>query len=361
MSIRYGKFELPSKIYVEEPKNSNDVCRIIAQPFEKGFGHTLGNALRRILLTSLEAPAILSVTIEGVPHEYMSIEGIVQDMTHIILNLKGALIRKLPSDTEHQSRNVKTVSNNLEITDSMLEENKGSYNVTIGELLAGSEYEVINSKMIVFTVTKPLNKKISFRIGIGRGYLPSERIELPNKAKDEIFIDACFSPIRLANYFVESCRVGGDTDMDRLVLEIKTDGRITAKEALSFAMQIGILHFSIFDELKFQSITYDEENSEEEISGDLLLHKLGLKINEIELSVRSTNCLSQANIDTIAELVLMPEQDMLRFRNFGKKSLNEIKAKLEEMELSLGMDLSKYGINRDNVKDVMQKLLSNTA
>ena len=145
--------------------------------------------------------------------------------------------------------------------------------------------------------------------------------------------------------------------MDRLVLEIKTDGRISGKEALTFATQIGILHFSIFDELQFQSITYEEEE-EEEKSRDLLLNQLSFKINEIELSVRSTNCLSQANIETIAELVVMPEQEMLKFRNFGKKSLNEIKAKLEDMGLSLGMDLSKYGVNRDNVRDVINELTS---
>jgi DNA-directed RNA polymerase subunit alpha len=144
--------------------------------------------------------------------------------------------------------------------------------------------------------------------------------------------------------------------MDRLVLEITTDGRITPKEALTYATQIANLHFSVFDEMRFQTISYEDDQEELEGDRDTLLNKLYLKINEIELSVRSTNCLQQANIDTIAELVIMPEPDMLKFRNFGKKSLNEIKAKLDEMELYLGMDLSKYGITRENVKEMVKTL-----
>lgn len=356
MSVKYGKFDLPNKIKVEEPDSATECTKIVAEPFAKGFGYTLGNALRRIMLTSMEAPAILSVAIEGVPHEYMAVEGIIEDMTHIILNLKGVLLRKLPTDEEIGSRNVKTIVKELEITPQLLEQHGGQFVVRSGLLFENTNYDVVNPDMLVFTATKPMTRKIVFKVGIGRGYMPSERVQLTNKAANEIFIDASFSPVKLVNYYVENCRVGGETDMDRLVLEIKTDGRITAKEALTFATQIGILHFSVFDELKFQTITYESDGEEEESERDTLLNKLGLKINEIELSVRSTNCLAQANIDSIAELVVMPESEMLKFRNFGKKSLNEIKAKLEDMGLSLGMDLSKYGITKDNVKDVIRDL-----
>ncbi|MBS0584832.1 MAG: DNA-directed RNA polymerase subunit alpha [Verrucomicrobia bacterium] len=355
MSVKYGKFELPSKIKIEEPEALDDICRVVAEPLERGFGHTLGNALRRVMLTSLEAPAILSLHIEGVPHEYMAVEGVIEDMTHIILNFKGALLRKLPVDTEMSSRRVKTVHKDLEITQEMLDNNGGQYKVTLQDLFGETEYEVINQDEKMFTVTKPFHRKVTFKIGMGRGYLPAERHNLTGKVVDEIFIDSSFSPVKLVNYFVENCRVGGETDMDRLVLEIKTDGRITAKEALTFSAQIANLHFSIFDELKFQTITYETEEAEESLEKDLILNKLSLKISEIELSVRSTNCLAQANIETIAELVIMPEHEMLKFRNFGKKSLNEIKAKLEEMGLHLGMDLVKYGISRDNVKDVIEQ------
>ena len=356
MAVKYGRFELPTKIKIEEPSAPGEACRIIAEPLERGFGHTLGNALRRVILTSLEAPAIMSVNMEDVPHEYMAVEGVIEDMTHIILNLKMGLLRKLPVDDESQSRSVKTVSYDIEITQEKLDAGNGQHYVTIGELFENSEFDVVNPDQKVFTATKPFVRNITFRVGTGRGYLPAESIDLPNKTTNEIFIDATFSPAKVVNYYVENCRVGGETDMDRLVLEILTDGRITAKEALTFATQIGILHFSVFDELKFQTITYEAEEEEEKSERDAVINKLSLKISEIELSVRSTNCLSQANIDTIAELVIMPEPEMLKFRNFGKKSLNEIKAKLEEMGLGLGMDLSRYGITRENVKDMITEM-----
>jgi DNA-directed RNA polymerase subunit alpha len=358
MSVKYGKFELPENIKIEEAESPHEPCRVVAEPLERGLGHTLGNALRRIMLTSLEAPAIMSVSIEGVPHEYMAVDGFIEDMTHIILNLKNGLLRKLPTDSEPNARQVKTVTKELDVTDAMISAGNGQYVLTFGELFADTGYDVVNKDLLICTITKPMRKKIVFRVGIGRGYLPSERINLANKLPGEIFIDAIFSPVRLVNYFVENCRVGGETDMDRLVLEIKTDGRVTPKEALTFATQILILHFSIFDSLKFQTIVYETEEEAEESDRDSILNKLGLRINEIELSVRSTNCLAQANIDTIAELVVMPEQEMLKFRNFGKKSLNEIKAKLEDMGLSLGMDLSRYGITRDNVKTIIHDLTS---
>ncbi len=357
MAIKYGKFELPTKIKIDESPSSKGSARVVAEPFEKGYGHTVGNALRRILLTSLEAPAIISVSMEGVSHEYTGIDGVIEDMTYVILNLKKGLLRKLPTSDESNSRSTKLVSMVLEITQDMIDKNDGQYPVTLGELLGNSEFEVVNSELVIFTATKPMKKQMAFRVMISRGYIPSEAFNLASKGPNEILIDASFSPVRLVNYHVENCRVGGNTDMDRLVLEVTTDGRITAKEAVTFAAQIGILHLSVFDELKFQTITYEEDQEEEGADRDALLNKLSLKISEIELSVRSTNCLSQANIETIAELVIMAEPEMLKFRNFGKKSLNEIKAKLEEMGMYLGMDLSKYGITRENVKDAVHQLV----
>lgn len=360
MSVKYGKFELPTKIKVDEKDKTDTYARFIAEPFERGFAHTLGNALRRILLTSLEAPAFISVKIEGVPHEYMSVEGIIEDMTHVILNFKSSLLRRL-AVAEKGARSIKTVTKVLEITDEMLDKEGGQYRVTLGEVLENSEYDAVNPDHTLFTVTKPMKKRIDLKVGLGRGYVPSERHDIQNKVVDEIILDSIYSPVRLVNYFVENTRVGQDTDFDRLVLEIKTDGRVTPEEALTFATQIGILHFQCFDELKFLTISFEHEEEEENTDRDQLLSKLALKINEIELSVRSTNCLSQANIDSIAELVIMPESDMLKFRNFGKKSLNEIKAKLEEMGLYLGMDLSKYGINKDNVKEFIDNYLKEKA
>jgi DNA-directed RNA polymerase subunit alpha len=361
MAVVYGNFELPSKIKVDEPARKENFTRFIAEAFERGFGHTVGNALRRILLTCLESPAIISVKMEGVPHEYMAVEGIVEDVTHIILNLKGALLRKLPSDEESGSREPRTVSKILEITPEMLEKGNGQFVVTLKDLMGASSFELVNPDLKIFTVTKPMSRRVDLKVAIGRGYVPSERHCILEKVTDEIIIDSAFSPVRHVNYFVENTRVGQDTDYDRLILEVTTDGRVTPEEALTFATQIGVLHFQVFDQLKTHALTFDKGESEVNSDKDVLLAKLALKINEIELSVRSTNCLSGANINTIAELVIMPETEMLKFRNFGKKSLNEIKSKLEEMGLHLGMDLSRIGMHRDNVKEIIEDYLNQKA
>jgi len=363
MAVKYGKFELPTKIKVDDEgaEKRESFARFVAEPFERGYGHTLGNALRRILLTSMESPAIISVRIEGVPHEYMAIEGVIEDMTHIILNLKGALLRKLPSHDEIGSRDSKMISKELDVTQEMLQNANGQYPVKLKDILGKTDFDIVNPDLVIFTVTKPLRKRVDLRIAIGRGYLPAERQNIVNKLADEIIIDSSFSPVRLVNYYVENTRVGQDTDYDRLVLEVTTDGRISPHEALNFATQIGVHHFQVFDEIKLQPISFDADLEAQDSDRDAMFAKLALKIDEIELSVRSTNCLSQANIETIAELVVMPESDMLRFRNFGKKSLNEIKAKLEEMGLHLGMDLSRFGIHKDNVREVIQNYLNEIA
>lgn len=358
MAVKYGKFELPTKIKVDESSKSPFFARFIAEPFEKGFGHTIGNALRRIILSSLEAPSIMSIRIEGVPHEYMAVDGIIEDMTHIVLNLKDALLRKLPTDEEMGSREPKIISKMLDVTADMLEKNGGQYSVTLNDLMGMSDFDIINPNLVIFSVTKPMVRKVDIKVAMGRGYVPSERHIFFEKGVDEIIIDSAFSPVRLVNYYVENTRVGQDTDFDSLILEVHTDGRITPEEALSFATQIGILHFEVFDELKLHNLTFDQGSIELNTDRDALMAKLALKINEIELSVRSTNCLAGANIDTIAELVVMPESEMLKFRNFGKKSLNEIKSKLHDMGLGLGMDLTKFGINRDNVKQLIQDYIT---
>lgn len=357
MTVKYGKFELPTNIKIEEATKTETYSRFIAEAFERGFGHTVGNALRRIMLNSLEAPALISLKIEGVPHEYIAIEGIIEDMTHIILNFKGALLRKLPLEENRDTRGPKLISKTLDVTQDMLDVGGGQFTVTFKDVMGESDFEMVNPDHHLFTVTKPMKKRIDLKIAIGRGYVPSERHDIQDKVVDEIVIDSAFSPVRLVNYFVENTRVGQDTDYDRLILEVTTDGRVTPQEALTFATQIGVLHLGVFDTLKFQDLSFDHEEMESDSDRDELLSKLALRINEIELSVRSTNCLAQANIDTIAELVIMPEPEMLKFRNFGKKSLNEIKAKLEDMGLHLGMDLSRYGITRDNVRQTIDEYL----
>ena len=353
MAVKYGKFEMPEKIKVDEASKTSTFAKFIVEPFERGFGHTIGNTLRRVMLGALEAPAILSFRIEGVPHEYMAVEGIIQDMTHIVLNMKGVLLRRLNADDERSAREVRHVTKQMEITDEMLDKAGGEVRVTVKDLLGGSEFEVVNPDHQLFIVTKPMSKRIDFRITTGRGYVPSERHQF-ERMHDEIIVDSAFSPVRLVNYFVENTRVGQDTDFDRLILEVTTDGRVSPVEALTFASQISIQHMHVFEGIKAHSLVFDKGEMLINRDRDEILQKLALRIDEIELSVRSTNCLANANIATIGELVVMPESDMLRFRNFGKKSLTEIKQKLDELGLSLGMDLAKYGISRDNIKTIIE-------
>jgi len=355
MTIKYGPFELPDKIKVEEDESNVNYAKFIAEPFERGFGHTLGNSLRRIMLTSIESPSIISFRIENVFQEYTAIDGIIEDMTHIILNLKKALLRYLQLE-EEEPVGIRMLTKILEITDEDIEKANGNYKVTLKDIMGPSNFEIVNPDLHIFTATKPTTRKIDIKVAIGRGYVPSERHDF-EKQKDEIVLDSAFSPVLLVNYFVENTRVAQHTDYDRLILEVLTDGRITPKEVLTHAIQIGVKHFQIFEKLKTHRVSFEEKVVEEDKDRDELLAKLTLKINEIELSVRSTNCLSSAHIETIGELVVMPESDMLKFRNFGKKSLTEIKEKLSEMGLYLGMDLSKYGITKDNIKTEMQKYL----
>jgi len=355
-SVLYGEFKMPKQIKWKAEECSDTFARFVAEPFERGFGHTVGNSLRRMLLSSLESPAIISLCIEGVPHEYMAIDGIIEDMTNIVLNFKGALLRRLPMTDEPFSREIRILTHLLEITEEQLAAT-GQYKVTLRDIIKDGCFEVVNPTLHLFTVTKPMRKQVNLRIAIGRGYVPSERHAIEDRLVDEIIIDSAFSPVSLVNYWVENTRVGQETDYDRLIVEITTDGRVTPFEALGFADQIGIKHLESFVDIEAQKLNFDKVVEEVDSDHDIMMQKLSRRIDEIELSVRSTNCLNSANISIIAELVMKPESEMLKYRNFGKKSLNEIKLKLMEMGLGLGMDLSKYGINSENVKSVISVYL----
>lgn len=355
-AVLYDKFEMPEGIKVDEKNLTSTYAKVVAEPFERGFGHTIGNALRRMLLTSIEAPAVVTFYMEGVHHEYMAIEGIVEDVTSIILNLKGALLRKIPTEDVPYSRDIKSISKMLAVTAEDLSD-KGQKVVTLGDLVGAGDFEIVNPDLPIFTVTQPMTRRVELKVMMGRGYVPSERHLIDHRMADEIVLDTIFSPVRLVNYYVEDTRVGQDTDFDRLILEVTTDGRVTPKEAVSFAARILMKHLNVFETMEEHDIVFREATMHIDNDKDELMQKLMLGINEIELSVRSANCLNGANIETIGELVVMPEPRLLQFRNFGKKSLNEIKAKLSEMGLSLGMDLSRFGITQDNSKDFMKKCI----
>ncbi len=354
-SILYDKFEMPQGIKVDEKATTSTFARFIAEPLERGFAHTLGNSLRRILLTSIEAPGIVSLFMEGVHHEYMAVEGIIEDVTNIVLNLKGALLRRLPLDEIPHSRGIKSIVTVIEVTADDLRD-KGQKVITLGDLITTGDFEVVNPELPIFTVTKPMKRRIEIKVAIGRGYVPSERHENLEKSEiNEIVVDTAFSPVRLVNYYVENTRVGQDTDFDSMMLEVTTDGRISPKEALAFSAKILSNHLDVFENMEEYEIVFEEVVAKSDTDRDELMQKLMLGINEIELSVRSTNCLNGADIETIGELVVMSEPKLLQFRNFGKKSLNEIKAKLYEMSLSLGMDLSRFGITQENAKEMMKQ------
>lgn len=357
MAVKYGKFQMPANILVEQDENNENFARFIAEPLERGYGQTVGNALRRILLNSIEVPAIVSLRIEGVSHEYAAIDGVVEDVINIILNLKNAKLRCLPNnDSDTKQREPRLISNIVEVTQAQLKKEKGSVTITLQDLFPSTEFELTNPELEIMTVTKPFKRQIDVRVAYGRGYVAAERHQLPEQLKGEILIDGVFSPVVLATYHVENTRVGQDTDYDKMILDVTTDGRVTPQEAVSFAAQIATSLFSICDNIKEHDLVFESDSDDTNNAEVELLQKLILRIDEIELSVRSTNCLSNANIETIAELVTIPEKKMLDFRNFGKKSLIEIKEKLAEMGLHLGMDLSSYNINYDNVRDRIKEI-----
>lgn len=355
MALKYGKFEMPREITIDDAVSTPTFARFIAEPFERGVGPTVGNSLRRTMLTCLEAPAIVSFRIEGVKHEFSAEKGIIEDMTQVAINFKGALLRKLTHAEDPTSRDMRVITTDLDITQEELDANRGQVKVTLAYLIQDPLFEAVNPNHLLFTVTQPMRRQVDIRVAIGRGYVQSERHVLPNRLIDEIVLDTAFSPVRVVNYFVENTRVGQDTDFDRLILEVTTDGRLRPSEALAFAAQICTRQLEVFQKMRVFDLQFDEEGGPSDSEHDEMMNKLSLRIDEIELSVRSANCLAGAGISTIAELVSVPERKMLEFRNFGKKSLYEIKSKLSDMGLYLGMDLARYGLTSENMRERLRE------
>ena len=321
MPKRLGKFELPNKLTKVEEGSTPTYAKFIAEPFEAGYGHTIGNSLRRVLLSSIEGSAISSIKIEGVNHEFQSIDGVVEDVTDIVLNLKKVLI----VSTKRES-----------LTLSIKVKNRAG-SVTAADIQADSNITIVNPTQVIATLEKNTSFEAEIEIKTGRGYYPGEQNKKEEQAIGVIPIDSLFSPVRLVKYSVEATRVGQITDYDKLILEIWTDGRITPDDALKQSASILKHHLDVFDRVSEE--TYEFENQQSEVSEEQnkLRKLLNMSVNEIELSVRAANCLNNANITTVGELAMKSEQEMLKYRNFGKKSLNEIKDKLEALGLSLGM------------------------
>lgn len=319
MLKRAKDFQMPKKLQYDPKKVSDTYGKFVAEPLERGFGTTLGNALRRVLLSSLEGSAITSVKINGVLHEFSSIPGVVEDTTDLILNLKEVRL-KLHSERPK----ILALSAN------------GPGEVTAGDIQADAEVEILNPDLHIATLDKNSKLEMEMKARRGRGYVPSDRNKEPGQPIGVIPIDAIFSPIRKVNFKVENARVGQETDYDKLVLEVWTDGSIRPDDAVAHAAKLLKDHLSIFIHLPEEEETLptsDEEESKAPIFNENLLRS----VNELELSVRAANCLKNAGIETIAELVQKTESEMLKTKNFGRKSLNEIKEILAEMGLTLGM------------------------
>lgn len=364
--VEFDKFHLPHEITVVE--HSATRGRFEASPLAKGMGHTFGHVLRRLLMIGLQAPGIISVAIEDVAHEYLSIAGVKENMTNIVLNLKNGRLRKMGMKPHQQILIKKEIS----ITKADLEASGGFVKVTFGDLVDQSEFEVVNPGLEIFTVTAPFKRLFQFRVASGRGYVPSERHVVENRLINEILIDTAFSPVNLVTYAVEAARVGSDTDLDKLILTINTDGRITPEEALSLAAQVAKMHLNVFDKDNIRIITHDDDEDDTDKSYEELIQKVAKPIDDLELSVRASNCLTAPQpasvtgsykfkpIKHIYELILLDHNDLLHLRNFGKKSSTEIKQKFEQYGLQFNFHevlVKKYGVTPERfIADVKARI-----
>ncbi|MEK9633955.1 MAG: DNA-directed RNA polymerase subunit alpha [Opitutae bacterium] len=320
MATRLGKFELPNRLIKEEETANDRYAKFIADPFESGYGHTIGNAFRRVLLSSIEGAAISSLKIDGVQHEFQSVDGIVEDVTDIVLNLKKILI---------VSHKAEPVVLTLDV------EKEGE--ITAADISPAEGVEIINPEQLILTTDRKQRVIAEMTVSVGRGFCLGEDSKTDDQPIGVINVDALYSPVKLVKYDVQNTRVGQMTDYDKLILEVNTDGRITPDDALKQSAAILRHHLDVFDQITEEQIEFESHSKEVSEEQNRLRNLLGMSVNEIELSVRAANCLNNANITTVGELATKSEPEMLKYRNSGKKSLNEIKAKLEQLGLSLGM------------------------
>ncbi|MFA5114659.1 MAG: DNA-directed RNA polymerase subunit alpha [Candidatus Omnitrophota bacterium] len=329
MGIKWRDFQLPKRLECDESSYTATYGKFIAAPFEKGYGITLANSLRRVLLSSIEGSAVASIKIAGVNHEFSTIPGVYEDVTEIILNTKSLIINS-------HSKIPKTIY--------IKKSDKGE--VRAKDIEADETIEIINPELHIATLTKDAKFNVEMEVARGRGYVPAELNKREDQPIGTIPIDAVFSPVKRVNFHVENTRVGQKTDYDKLIIEIFTNGAISPKDALLYASNILQRHLDIF--VNFGQLPEDEMEEEVEMTKEEaeLYEKLKLPISELELSVRSSNCLREAGIKAIADLVKKSEEEMLGFKNFGKKSLTEIKQLLAGMNLALGMQIDSKKLKR---------------
>ena len=321
MAVKLGRFEMPKRLQKEEATATPTYAKFIADPFETGYGHTVGNSLRRVLLSSLEGAAITSLKVDGAMHEFATIEGVVEDMTDIVLNLKKVKFKA-------HSRDEQTL---------LLSVNKEGA-ITAGDIQTNHNVELVNPDQLICTLDKKKKFEIELTVRVGRGYCQNDENKKIGQSIGVVAIDSLFSPVTRVRYAVEAARVGNRTDYDRLILEIWTDGRITPDDALTQSSAILAHHLDVFVGYDKNAIEFEEAADKQDEEKSKMKKLLNMSVNEIELSVRAANCLNNANITTVGQLAMKSEQEMLKYRNFGKKSLNEIKDKLTALGLALGMN-----------------------
>ena len=327
MGIKWRDFQFPRKIIVDEKSYSPTYGKFIAEPFERGFGITVGNSIRRVLLSYIEGAAVTSMKIEGVSHEFSTIQGVLEDIPEIILNIKCLVLKSF-------SRGPKKIH---------IKKNKKG-EVKASDIVTDESVEVVNKDLHIATLTEDTDFNVEMEVGKGRGFVPEEFNRREDAPIGTIAVDSLFSPVKKVNFKVESTRVGKSTDYDSLTLEIWTNGSIEPKETLVYGATIINKHLELFTNLGH----VEEEEEEEELTPEesSLYEKLKIPVSEIELSVRSANCLREANIKTLADLVEKTEQEILSYRNFGKKSLNEIVTLLKSMGLALGMQIDRKKLEK---------------
>ena len=322
MPIRLNRFEMPKGVQKDESTATATYAHFVAEPFEIGYARTIGNSLRRVLLSSIEGAAISSVKIRGVSHEFSTIKGCTEDVTDIILNLKRVLLKTYTRDT--QTITLKA---------------QGPCTVTAGDFAAANNIQVLNPRQEICTLDVDGSIEMECEVRTGRGFCLAEGNKRPEQEIGRIAIDSIFSPVTRVNFLVENTRVGQRTDYEKLVIDIWTDGRIDPEEALRTAAAVLRRHVDVFVEyggVEDSTLEFEDADKRDVDERERLRKLLNMSVNEIELSVRAANCLNNANISTVGELASKTEADMLKYRNFGKKSLTEIKAKLIQLGLSLG-------------------------
>lgn len=318
--------QMPERVQLDESTRSDTFGRFVLQPLEEGYGATIGNAFRRVLLASIPGCAISGIRIDGVLHEFQTIEGVSEDMAEIVLNLKEVRLKQLDKKA---SRIAFTVTGPADFTCRDIQN-------------ATDAFEVLNPDHHIATLSEGVRLNVELRIGRGKGYVPSEENRQPDQPIGMIAIDSIFTPVLNVRYLVEPTRVGQKTDYEKLTLDITTDGSITPEEALATAAKILRDHIQLFLNFDAQEAQVSEEEESKEAEISRVRRILNTPVDELELSVRSHNCLKAANIHTIADLVSRQENEMLKFRNFGRKSLAELTEIIEDFGLTFGMDVDKY-------------------